>query len=134
MEASATRTQQMARFLAFPSVFSTALAVTWWGLTAGYSPSMVLFLTTSLAAVVITGLERWIPFESSWSRSCGDVPTDLFYAVSSLFAAPRLFDILALTALLELARLLPLGVGVWPVLLPWGVQLVFAVLVAEFGS
>ncbi len=134
MNSGAPYARHAARALAFPCVFVCSLAAAWWGLERGFSASLVVFGTSTAAALAITLLERLLPFQKEWSRNHGDVPTDLFYVVTSLFAAPRLFDILALTALLELASVLPFGGGIWPVALPWGVQLVLAVLVAELGG
>ncbi len=122
------------RHSAFPLVFGGALAGAWWGLARGVHGSAVVFVASMSAALVITGLERVLPYEAHWSRSHGDVPTDLFYALSSLFAAPRLFDVLALSALAPLAGSLSWGVMAWPGHWPWGVQVLLAVVLGEFGS
>lgn len=122
------------RVLAFPIVFAGALTAAWWGMNAGYPAAGVVFTTSLTAAIAVTLLEHWLPYESSWSESHGDIPTDLFYAASSLIAAPRLFDTLALTALLSLASALPLSSALWPTEAPWAVQLGLAAIIAELGS
>lgn len=122
------------RHIAFPVVFLSALVAAWWGLKAGLHSSAVVFAVSLSAAILVTLLERILPYEAEWSRSHGDVPTDLFYAVSSLLAAPRLFDTVALAALIPLASALPWGLELWPSDLPWGIQVGLAVVGGEFGS
>ena len=122
------------RYLIFPVVFGSALTAAWWGLNQGMHPSMVVFVVSTSAALIITLGERMMPFEAKWSKSHDDVPTDLVYAISSLIAAPRLFDIISLAALIPLASAMPWGASVWPEHLPWGIQLLLAVVVGEFGS
>ena len=97
------------RYAVFPTVFGGALLAAWWGLSAGFHASVVVFGVSVSAALLVTLLERLLPFEPEWSRSHGDVPTDLFYVVSSLIAAPRLFDTIALAALIPLASAIPWG-------------------------
>jgi sterol desaturase/sphingolipid hydroxylase (fatty acid hydroxylase superfamily) len=122
------------RYTVFPVLFGGALLAAWWGLKAGFHGSAVVFCVSMSVAFLITILERLIPYESAWLRSHDDVPTDLFYAVSSLFAAPRLFDTVALAALIPLASAMPWGFAIWPDDLPWGIQVLLAVVVGEFGS
>jgi len=118
----------------FPLVFGGALGATAVLTARGVGAATVVFAVSSVAALVITLLERWLPFEPTWSRARGDVPTDLIYAVSSLFAAPRLFDTLALSGLATLASQLSAVGSVWPESLPWIAQVVLAVGIGEFGS
>ena len=121
------------RYTVFPLVFGLALGFTWWLGEVGVQASVVVFVVSAAAAGLITILERWLPFEEAWSESRDDVPTDLIYAVSSLFAAPRLFDTLALAALVPVAASFSAGAW-WPSQLPWGVQVFVAVVLGEFGS
>jgi ornithine lipid hydroxylase len=120
--------------MVFPVIFGAALLATWWMGKLGVGPSLIVFSVSAAAAVGVTISERLLPFEDQWSKSHGDLPLDLIYAVSSLFAAPRLFDTFALSLLVALAASLT-GEGTWwPAFLPWGVQLVLAVVIGEFGS
>ena len=120
--------------LVFPAVFGGALGCTWWMISAGVSAATTVFSISVAAAVIVTCLERALTYEPTWNRGHSDVPTDMVYAVSSLFAAPRLFDTLALAALVPLASQLSLGAALWPTNLPWIVQVVLAVVLGEFGS
>jgi sterol desaturase/sphingolipid hydroxylase (fatty acid hydroxylase superfamily) len=122
------------RYLVFPLVFGGAIVATYWGLELAVHASMVVLVVSCSAALIITLLELALPFEPQWSRGHGDVPTDLAYAISSLVAAPRLFDTMALAALVPLASAMPWDVAVWPSSLPWGVQVVLAIVVGELGS
>jgi sterol desaturase/sphingolipid hydroxylase (fatty acid hydroxylase superfamily) len=118
----------------FPAVFGGALVATWWLVSSGMSAALVVFAVSSVAAVAITFAERLLSFEAEWSKSHDDLPTDLIYAISSLFAAPRLFDTLALAALVSFAAHFAGEGAWWPAQLPWGLQLVAAVVIGEFGS
>ena len=118
----------------FPAVFGAALLATWWMLAEGVAAATVVFSVSAGAALVITLLERWMPYDDTWSKSRGDVPTDLVYAIFSLFAAPRLFDTLALAALVPVSASLAEGGTWWPADLPWILQLLLAVVIGELGA
>ena len=121
-------------YLVFPVVFGGSLAATWAGLALEFHGSVVVFVVSVSAGVMVTLSERLAPFKTEWSADHGDVPTDVAYAVSSLIAAPRIFDALALAALLPLAGSLSWGVVAWPNHWAWGLQLVLAIIVGEFCS
>ncbi len=121
---------------AFPVVFFGALLATWAWLDAGGTPALVVFGVSVTTACAVTILERVLPYETTWNQRHNDVPTDLAYAVSSLFAAPRLFDTMALTTLMSAGGHLANAAGhsLWPTQLWWGAQLLVAVVLGEFGS
>ena len=121
-------------YLAFPLIFGGSIAATWFGLSLELHGSVVVFTVSVSAALLVTLLERLVPFKPGWAEDHGDVPTDVAYAVSSLIAAPRIFDALALAALLPLAGSLSWGVVAWPSHWAWGFQLVLAIVVGEFCS
>ena len=122
--------------LVFPTVFGGALTVTWALLHADVARPLVVALVMAAAALAVTILERLLPFEPAWSRSHGDLKTDLVYATVSLFAAPRLFDAVLLSAMVAAGDWLTgqLGSHLWPAALPWAAQVALAVVIAEFGS
>ena len=76
--------RQVLRTTVFPLVFGTSLCVTWWGLQQGHSAVPLVFGITTIAALVVTVMERLLPYEAAWSQSHGDMPTDLFYAEQEL--------------------------------------------------
>jgi hypothetical protein len=118
-------------YTVFPGIFGSALLATWWMITAGMAASMVVFSVSLTGALSITLMERLLPYEKAWATSHGDLPTDLVYAISSLFAAPRLFDTLALATLIPLVAHFT-GDGLWwPQQLPWGLQVLLAVVLAQ---
>ena len=122
--------------IAFPVVFVGALVSTWAGLATGLDAPAVVFSVSVAAAVCVTVLERALPYEPQWRERHGDLGTDAIYAVSSLFAAPRLFDLLALSAMTSAGAWMTrtLGHDLWPHAAPWGLQVLLAVVVGEFGS
>ena len=124
----------MLKRVVFPLVFGAALVGTWWATSVGFHGSLIVFVVAVCAGLAVTILERLLPYELEWSRSHDDVRTDLFYAVTSIFAAPRLFDGVVAAALVSVAGAVSFGGDLWPHELPWGVQLVLAVVAAEAGS
>lgn len=126
--------RQVLSVAVFPLVFGASLGVTWWGLRQGYSPVPMVFGVTTLAALVVTVMERVLPYQAAWSASHGDVPTDLFYAVFSILAAPRLFEPVVLSSLLWVASSSPVIIDIWPTEWPWLIQLAGAMAIAELGS
>ena len=114
--------------LVFPTVFGGALTVTWALLHADVARPLVVALVMAGAALAVTILERLLPFERAWSRSHGDLKTDLVYATVSLFAAPRLFDAVLLSAMVAAGDWLTgqLGSHLWPAALPWAAQVALA--------
>ena len=120
----------------FPVVFGGALWGTHHALGRAMSPGLVVLFSSLFVAFCVTILERVIPFESEWSRSHKDLPTDSIYAISSLVGAPNIFDALALASLAEASTWLldRINMHLWPGDWPWYPQVLLAVIVAEFGS
>lgn len=88
-----------------------------------------LWLLPLLLAAIATSFlaERYIPYENAWNRNQGDAGRDLIYAIAyegSVYLSVALIPILAL--LVPSNDLWPSG---WPL---WG-QLLFAVIIADFG-
>ncbi len=88
-----------------------------------------LWLLPLLLAAIITSflVERVIPYEPAWNRDRGDTGRDLIYAAAyeaSVYGSVALIPVLAL---------LTPSTGLWPSAWPlWG-QLLFAVIIADFG-
>ena len=94
-----------------------------------YSENAWLWLLPLLLAAISTSFlaERYIPYENAWNRNQGDAGRDLIYAIAyegSVYLSVALIPILAL--LVPSSDLWPSG---WPL---WG-QLLFAVIIADFG-
>lgn len=88
-----------------------------------------LWLLPLLLAAIATSLivERLIPYEPAWNRDRGDSGRDVVYAFA--YEASVYLSV----ALIPLLTLLSPAAGLWPSAWPlWG-QLVFAVVIADFG-
>jgi sterol desaturase/sphingolipid hydroxylase (fatty acid hydroxylase superfamily) len=84
-------------------------------------PLLLAAITTSFT------VERIIPYEPAWNRDRGDTGRDMLYAVAyeaSVYLSVALIPLLAL-----LAPATALWPSEWPL---WG-QLLFAVIIADFG-
>lgn len=88
-----------------------------------------LWLLPLLLAAITTSfvIEHLIPYEPAWNRDHGDKGRDLIYAVA--YEA----SVYVSVALIPLLALLTPVTGLWPSAWPlWG-QLLFAVIIADFG-
>lgn len=90
--------------------------------------SQLWLLPLLLAAIAASfAVERLIPYEPAWNRDRGDSGRDVIYAVA--YEASVLLSV----ALIPLLALLAPTTGLWPSAWPlWG-QLLFAILIADFG-
>lgn len=99
------------RRLAFPLLFGAAGVVAWWA----HAPANAGWLMPLLVAAVglaAFGLERVIPFETSWNAG-SDTPSDLAYLASTAVFA-HVGEAVAWSAAIAVASQLPLVDGAWP--------------------
>lgn len=98
-------------------------------------PVIAMNLVSGAVGLALIPLERAMPWEASWRRSRGDVPTDLAYllvsaCLSLVLAAPLMAAVAG--AALWLAH--QADGSLWPRAWPFAAQFVFALLVYELGS
>lgn len=119
--------------LLFPTVFFSVMASATWSLLAGYNPNVVMLTHMGFVVVLLAVVERFFPYERSWSQSQGDVGTDCMHLVVSNVGVSVLAELVVLPPGLILASYLAsqYGVGLWPSHWPLLAQGVLAVLVAE---
>lgn len=91
--------------------------------------AIALFYTLTAA------LERAFPYRREWSRSCGDVRTDVLHLLLTGQGAQGLFLALASGPLIALSGWVSTGVGapLWPSGWPALAQLALALLLGELG-
>lgn len=92
-------------------------------------------LVNGIAGLLLIPLERLIPYQASWQRSRGDVPTDIAYLMISsgltlVLASPLLAAVSS--AALWLAQ--QSDFGLWPRQWPFMLQLGLALVIYELGS
>ncbi len=123
-------------FLSFPLVFSASIGLGAWALAAGWPAPSVAIITTIAVVIIVAALERVHPYEPRWSRSHGDVRTDLMHGVVSVLITPEVFKLLALGPLFIAADALSqrVGFGVWPTHWSTLAQLPLTIVVSEFPS
>lgn len=125
--------ERAGRALAFPIILVGAIGGALWLLPrAGLAVAVLVPEASALVAIALA--ERWIPYQSEWNRSHGDVRTDLLHVLVSGLTLTQLMRPLSLLggALLA-AMFLPLvDVHIWPTTWPLALQLALALVIAEF--
>lgn len=120
---------------AYPATLLLAGLAIVWLLDAGVDAGLASLTVSAGSVVIALALDRWLPREPAWSRSHGDVGTDLAHAFISggLVEASRLglFAAMAVAASWLTERL---GFGLWPNDWPLLAQLALALVGMElFG-
>jgi sterol desaturase/sphingolipid hydroxylase (fatty acid hydroxylase superfamily) len=126
----------MLTLTAFPAVFFTILAVSWWALEAGIRPEFIIATANVVAAGLIWLLERINPYDAEWSRSRDDERTDIMHLLVSMMALPRILQVLTFTALYAVgaAASSVIGAPLWPNDIALPLQLMLAAIIGEFGA
>lgn len=92
----------------------------------GRNHGVVVFVVV-LAIVVSFVAERFVPYLSEWNTSLGDRTRDVWHA--SVNESSQLLSLLLLPSVVAAVGF----DGVWPSRLPFAIQVLAAVLVADFG-
>ena len=128
--------KRILRYTVFPLVFLATMSLAMAGIQAGYETFyLVTFLNVAVALVILL-LERVMPFTSEWNRERDDVVTDLTHVFLSTLIAPELIKLFLPALMFQLGSMLSawLGMSLWPGGLPLLLQLLLALVVAEFGQ
>ncbi|MDH4569312.1 sterol desaturase family protein [Pseudomonas sp. BN414] len=101
------------------------LALALWT-TAQHSPYwLVVFLVLAIALSFLA--EAWLPYEPQWNRPRGDLLRDGLHALFN-----ETLNLLGIAAIPLAAAWIP-NAGVWPHHWPLPLQLLLAILIADFG-
>jgi len=119
--------------LAFVGVLCGAVGGAAWLMDRGVTPAITVATVIPCGYVVIALLERLLPYRAEWLHSHGDVALDGAWLVTN-GVAYRLFEppALALATIVGGRLAAGLGTGLWPSAAPLFVQLVLALVVAEY--
>lgn len=123
-------------WLVFPVLAGGGMITAGVLIAAGVQSGMVVMAINAVAVAAIFALERFTPHHQPWSQTQQDVRTDLLHMSVSMLAVPEVARILLLGSLTTLSVWLSARVGasLWPVDAPLWIQVVMALLIAEFGS
>jgi sterol desaturase/sphingolipid hydroxylase (fatty acid hydroxylase superfamily) len=103
-------------------------------LAAGWPALLAIVAANTGAAALVLVMEWALRYRGAWARSRGDLCTDVCHLVFSSGGAQIVAILLYSLVAAAGARLSrELGASLWPSGLPFGVQLVLALLVAELG-
>jgi ornithine lipid hydroxylase len=131
--------QLMRHFIRF-GLFPTTFAIALWGahtaFLSGYDKSLILTAVT-LGTILTVALGEWLlPHYASWSKSHGDVPTDLAHNVVSMVILPPVIETMIRATLLRLSASLAAayGANLWPESWPMALQLGLALIICQLGE
>ena len=115
-----------ARFGYVPTMLGGLNLLAVYVVAGGYS---IIWIGALLAVAVALSLlsERALPFEQSWNTALSDVPKDVAHGI-----VYELSNITAILMLPLVTTVIPWA-GIWPTTLPLGVQLLLAILIADFS-
>ncbi len=120
----------------FPVVFFGSLIATWLVLMSGMDAHLATLPAIAVATILVALAERVQPRSVLWTRSYGDVKTDLQHVLFSQLLPPPVMDaVLAVSAGAVAIHLSErLGHDLWPSSLHPVLQLVIAMILGEFGQ
>lgn len=128
--------RRLLRILAYPALVGGAVAGTYAAVQRGHDPALSLSAMVLVATALVMVLERLLPVYSSWSRSHGDVVTDVIHGTMTLLIVPGVMRALTFTGMYLASAWLHrrLGFPLWPSSWPMAAQVALALVVAEFGQ
>jgi len=108
----------------------------WWALEAGMKPTTVTLVFVVGTGLLCFGLERVIPYTRAWRHTKTSVGVDVVHvALSALAYAPVIrAGALALVVALGAAVHDGMSETLWPHHWPFGLQVLMAVVLADFGA
>lgn len=103
-------------------------------LEAGVDSGLAVVVVNVIAAAVVLGLERALPYRPAWNRSAGDLRTDALHAVVNGVAGEigRILTVAGLTWV-SVRLSSAIGARLWPSSWPLALQLALALPISEFG-
>lgn len=126
------RRGQIIRIAVFPLALIAAVATVMIAMDRGVDPVGAMFGVYLAGMIVVTALERLLPFDREWNRSSGDLGADALYLPTTWLVGALMQPASAALAL-ALASWLSasLGTGLWPMEWPLLAQVALASVVAE---
>lgn len=120
---------RMVAALLWPGILVACITATALGMQAGQGP-LVFVITYVCLALSLLVLERIMPWEPAWLRNDGQMWPDFLHTfITKTFVY---WFTLAVTGL-GFSEALRIGDGIWPVGLPFVLQVLLALVIGEFG-
>lgn len=108
-----TSRRRLSSYVIYPATMAGAYGLFTLLWTSGASLVVSTYLPILLAAALVTGLERIVPYRRDWQPPGGEVRTDLAFMMVVQLAWPPLVSLLFMLALVQPARALNLPVQAW---------------------
>lgn len=129
-----TLSQRVVSRIFLPSVIMLNLLAFLWALHAGASLELTITLASVLTLAAAWGLQRWLPLRAVWNAPHADTRTDVASMVVLLGAVDPLLKALGTALAVWLAAQAPALSALFPVHLPFAVQVLLALLLIELGK
>jgi sterol desaturase/sphingolipid hydroxylase (fatty acid hydroxylase superfamily) len=119
----------------FPLVLAGAVGCTWFGLTAGAAPSLLVLLVILFSALPLLALQAVIPHERDWAGTPRALSVDILHMLSTGFTTD-LWRALSFAALYKVAAVIAglAGGTLWPSSAPMLAQLGLALVLGDLGA
>ncbi len=117
-------------YLWWPLLFAAPAAAVVYGIQTGQAV-LVFNIAYVTLAVAIAVLERTFPHEEAWLRNDGQIVPDIAHTLLNKGVAQGIVVLVTFMGVAELAA--PEAGTWWPGQLPFAVQVVFGLVIAEFG-
>jgi ornithine lipid hydroxylase len=114
----------------WPLLFVASVAAVAYGIQIGHAV-LVFNIAYITLAISIALLERAFPHEEAWLKNDGQVIPDIAHTVLNKGIAQVIVVLVAFMGLAELAA--PKASALWPSQLPFAMQAVLGLVIAEFG-
>lgn len=114
----------------WPLLFAASVAAVAYGIQIG-KPVLVFNIAYVALAIAIALLERALPHEEAWLKNDGQVFPDIAHTVLNKGVAQVIVVLVTFMGIAELAN--PAAGALWPSELPFAVQTIIGLVIAEFG-
>jgi len=127
--------RSVARWTLYPGMLAMSVSSTSAGIRAGLPPALLVATTIFASALVISLVQRWMPFEDQWRAEARTYGLDLLHMASTGVATEgyRAATVGLLTAL-AMALQGTFGGALWPNSWPMALQLALALLLGDLGA
>lgn len=131
-----SKIKELLSYVLWPLFLAFGLLCTYLGFSMGVHPVPVLAVVYIMLALAVFLFERIMPHNPDWNIDDGQMANDFVHTIIGTVITPRIMDGIIL-AVLTAPQVWLAGLndsGIWPTQWPMAVQVVLAVVLADFGD
>lgn len=123
--------KEIAQYLLYPSSIAIGLVI-YQILLDRFNPSLASYLTAVLFALIITFLEKYLPYRKNWVASLNDVKVDLIFMISIQILIPVLLTLVSVFGFIMIVEKFQMSMNLFPTHWFWGYQVILMLIWGEF--